>query len=222
MAGVLLLTVLVGFSTKFFLRPLFDVPEVPAMDVYFHGAIMTGWFLLFFVQTSLVLAGRTPLHRRMGVFGAFFGTVVFVSAIVVNIRAVSWAVDRGFDLAVVAPFNLLNFGIMTAFGSLFSAAIFFRKRLEIHKRLMLLASISMIGPATSRIGLWPIFDSPVLFSIGGTFIFLATLVFHELLVSRRVNIVTVAGGLYVIVVALLIPYLISRTDFGVEFVRSLA
>ncbi len=75
---------------------------------------------------------------------------------------------------------------------------------------------------TSRIGLWPIFDSPIVFGIGGTLIFLATLVFHELLVSKRVNIVTVAGGLYVIVVGLLIPYLISRTDFGVEFVRSLA
>ena len=90
MAGVLLLTVLVGFSTKFFLRPLFDVPPIPSIYLYLHGAIMTGWYLLFLVQTSLVLAGRTPLHRRMGVFGAFLGAAVFVSAIVVNFKGLAW------------------------------------------------------------------------------------------------------------------------------------
>jgi hypothetical protein len=228
MAGVLLLTVLVGFSPKFFLRPLFDVPDVPALDVYVHGAIMTGWFLLFFVQTSLVLAGRTPLHHRMGVFGAFLGVAVFVSAIAVNVKAVAWSVDRGFDLAIGSQLLWLDFGAMIAFGPLFTAAIFYRKRVEVHKRLMLLASISMIGPATSRIVLWPIFDMSavlfyaVVFYIGGIVLFLAAPVIHELLDSRRANIVTLLGGLYVLIVAVLFPYVIFRTDFALEFIRSLA
>jgi len=222
MAGILLLTVLVGFSTKFFLRPLFDVPPIPSRYLYLHGVIMTGWYLLFLVQTSLVLTGRTPLHRKLGVFGAFLGAAVFFSAIVVILNAFAWGGDRGIDFVLVSPLVWLNIGITTAFGSLFFAAIVNRKRTEVHKRLMLLASISMIGPATSRIGLWPIFEMPIVFSIGGTLIFLAAIAFHELLVSRRVNVVTVVGGLYVVVVALLIPYLISRTEFGVEFVRSLA
>ncbi len=224
MAGILLLTVLVGFSPKFFLRPLFDVPPVPSLYVYLHGAIMTGWFLLFFVQTSLVLAGRTPLHRRMGVFGAFLGATVFVSAIVVTIRAVAWGVDRGFDLAFSSQFFWLNLGAMIAFGPLLTAAIFYRKRVEVHKRLMLLASISMIGPATSRIVLWPIFDisAGILFYIGGLSLLLAAPVIHELLESRRANIVTLVGGLYVLFVAVLLPYVIFRTDFALEFIRSLA
>jgi hypothetical protein len=222
MALVLLLTVLAGFIPTVFLRPLFDIAVIPAVDVYVHGAIMTAWFLLLYIQTSLVVAGRTPLHRRMGIFGAFLGTAVFASAIVVNIRSVSWDVDRGFDLALSSHFVWLNFGVMTAFGSLFAAAIICRKRSEIHKRLMLLASISMIGAATSRIGFWPIFDLPEgLFSIGGPLIFIATPLFYELLVTRKTNIVTVAGGLYVVIMVLLLPQLISHTEFGREFVRSL-
>jgi len=228
MAGALLLAVLIGFSPKFFLRPLFDVPDVPAVDVYVHGAIMTGWFVLFFVQTSLVLAGRTPLHRRIGVFGAFLGVAVFVSAIVVNIRAVAWGVERGLDLAIGSQFLWLDFGAMIAFGPLLTAAILCRKRVEVHKRLMLLASISMIGPATSRIVLWPIFDVSavlfyaVLFYIGGIVLFLAAPVIHDLLQSRRANIVTLLGVLYVLFVAVLLPYVIYHTDFALEFIRSLA
>ena len=42
-----------GFVPTFFLRPFFDVPEVP-LYLYLHGAVGTAWFLLF--------ASRRPRH----------------------------------------------------------------------------------------------------------------------------------------------------------------
>ena len=155
MAGILLLIVLVGFTRTFYLRALFDVPDVPDSQVYLHGAVMTAWYLLFFVQTSLVMAGRTPVHRRLGVFGGFLGAAVFVTSAVVNWESAAWDVERGFALAGSSEIVWSNLGAMIAFGTLFSAAIYYRKRVEIHKRLMLLASISMIGPALARIAFWP-------------------------------------------------------------------
>ena len=38
--------------------------------VHLHGIVMTLWFALFVVQTRLIAAHRTDLHRRVGVFGA--------------------------------------------------------------------------------------------------------------------------------------------------------
>jgi hypothetical protein len=78
MSIVLLLIVLVGFSRTFYLRAFFDVPPIPP-HVYVHGAILTAWFALFCLQTSLVAGGRSDLHQRLGVVGVGLGIAVIVA-----------------------------------------------------------------------------------------------------------------------------------------------
>src|SRR6185436_12010738 len=53
MAALLLATVLVGFAPSFYLRAYFGAPPLPTY-LQLHGVVLTAWFLLFFVQTSLV------------------------------------------------------------------------------------------------------------------------------------------------------------------------
>src|SRR5688572_27992461 len=68
---VILATVLVGFARTFFLRPLFpDMPSPAEPIFYVHGVAFTAWIVLLLAQTSLVAAGRTELHRRIGPFSA--------------------------------------------------------------------------------------------------------------------------------------------------------
>ena len=70
-AVAILLTVLIGFSRSFFLRPLFpDWPSPSEGIFYVHGAAFAAWIMLLFVQTSLVAGGRTHLHRTIGPLGA--------------------------------------------------------------------------------------------------------------------------------------------------------
>lgn len=47
--------VVVGFARTYYLKLLFGAPALPWL-LHLHGALMTSWFVLFFVQTSLIAA----------------------------------------------------------------------------------------------------------------------------------------------------------------------
>src|SRR6266481_4123742 len=70
MALLLAATVFVGFAPSYYLAGIFRAP-LPSMIVHVHGAVFTGWILLFITQTSLVSSRRVDIHRRLGVV-AFF------------------------------------------------------------------------------------------------------------------------------------------------------
>ena len=78
MSIVLLVIVLTGFAPTLYLRAFFDVPPIPAW-VYLHGAILTGWFVLLCLQSSLAVTGRIGTHRRLGVAGAVLGGAVIAA-----------------------------------------------------------------------------------------------------------------------------------------------
>ena len=69
--------VLVGFAPTYYLRGLTSQPPLPPL-VHLHGAVSTGWILLFLTQTSLVAANRRDVHRRLGIAGAVWAAVVLV------------------------------------------------------------------------------------------------------------------------------------------------
>jgi len=60
--------VLVGFARTYYLRLLFGLPHLEPL-LHLHGLLMTGWFVLFFVQIVLVKRRRLDIHRRTGWFG---------------------------------------------------------------------------------------------------------------------------------------------------------
>src|SRR5688500_11459289 len=67
MAVALALTALVGFGPSYFLRPVFRPTTTLTPLMHVHGLLFGAWTLLLVVQTTLVAARRTDLHRRLGV-----------------------------------------------------------------------------------------------------------------------------------------------------------
>lgn len=139
---------LAGFSTTFFFplaRGTFTAPPV----VYVHGVLVFGWLLLFIAQAVMVRSRRMPLHRRAGWVGAALAAGIVVSGVAVG----AFATHR--DLAQSGetwPYGqFVNIVIeMIVFGAFVGAAIAFRRRPEVHKRLLILATISALGPAWFR------------------------------------------------------------------------
>jgi len=86
LAAVLLVGLLAGFARTFFLRGFFDVPPLP-MYLYGHGAVLTSWFVLVFIQASLVSARRLDVHRRLGVAGAVIAALVVLISPLVVVRS---------------------------------------------------------------------------------------------------------------------------------------
>lgn len=147
------LTVFAGFARTFYLKTLFGTRSLP-FYLHLHGLIFTLWFVLFFVQVRLVARHRVDLHRRLGVFGAVLAPIAACLAIGVSIHAL-----RRHNLAdptwLYANPNLrpfaMDLGTSLMFALLVGAALYFRRNGGIHKRLMVLASCSLLLPAIGRI-----------------------------------------------------------------------
>jgi hypothetical protein len=239
MSIVLLLLVVSGFAPTLYLRAFFDVPPIPGY-LYLHGGILTGWFVWLVVQTSLVQTARTATHRRLGVVGVVWAAAVVAGGLLATLNVVGHAVADGIDLnadisaipevgvsgVTVAVFlsNVVwpNIASVCAFAILVTSALLLRGRPQAHKRLMLIASISVIGPALARVSRWPPFggeDSPfvlvVLLSL------LAALVVHDLLTTKRVHPATLIGGALSILLGGVFSGVIASSPFGLAFTRSL-
>ena len=163
MALTSLLTMLVGFAPTYFFRSSSLAPLTPFYQL--HGVIFASWILLFLVQTALVAAHRTDLHRRLGAAGVVLAVAVLIVGILVSIETLR----RGGGTQIAEPraFLSIPLGDMITFAALVGAAVALRRRADAHKRLMLLATITILTAAVAR------FLAQI--NIGGTaFIFLGT------------------------------------------------
>jgi hypothetical protein len=101
------------------------------------------------VQATLVQRRDIARHRRLGVAGLVLAAGVVVTGVLVGLHATRRDIANGGDDFVVGQFvNILI--EMLLFGALVAAAIAMRRDSEAHKRLLLLAAISMLGPAWLR------------------------------------------------------------------------
>jgi hypothetical protein len=153
MSLLLIAHVLIGFAPTLFFRPSFDVPAIPAY-LFVHGAVLSTWYVWLLLQSALVAFHRTDLHRRSGVVGVCIAVTVVATSLVPMLNFVPRMRLTGVDVEAQAA-ALIQIVISSAlalatFFVLVALAIAHRRRPATHKRLMLFASIAIIGPAGSR------------------------------------------------------------------------
>jgi hypothetical protein len=150
MAAAILISAGVGFARTYYLRPWFHSPPLSTLLIV-HGTLMSTWILLFAAQTGLITTQRRLLHRQLGFAGALLAVAmvgVTVVTAVTNARAHRLAHEgRSLQFLIVPLVGILLFATFVA------VAILLRRHGEAHKRLMLLATLSMLGPAFAR---WPL------------------------------------------------------------------
>src|SRR5262245_15879629 len=204
MALAMLAVNLVGFGPTLYLRPFFDVPPIPAY-LYAHGAIGTAWFVFLVMQTLLVANDRVRIHRQLGVAGVALAVLVLVLGIYTSANMI----PRNVALGLTSETDVMLYTLVTGadnsafivFPTLVLLAVLFRRRPDVHKRLMLLASWSILGPAVARILSWTAgFPNPVgpARFIGPVIIlgFVVAMLAHDVLSRRRPHLVTVLGVLF--------------------------
>lgn len=140
--------VLVGFAPTYYLSTMFGGRKLSVL-AHLHGVVMTSWIVLFIVQVRLVAAHRVRLHLRLGVFGVILTALVIV---VGTITAIS-AAARGSGPGPPLVFLAIPLGDILVFTILTGISLHFRRRPGIHKRLMLLAALSILSAAIGRLPL---------------------------------------------------------------------
>jgi len=186
-------TVFVGFAPTFYLKRVFGTPALPTLVVV-HGSAFTCWVLLLVTQTSLVRAGRTDLHRRLGVAGLGLAALMVILGVLTAIGGAR----RGITAAGMDPnmFLAIPLASILLFAVFMWLAAMKRSRPDDHKRLVLLAMFSILTPAIAR---WPAVHQRPPVALGLTLLFLLAAVGYDLRTRRRVHPVYTWGGLVLLV-----------------------
>jgi hypothetical protein len=187
MAVAFLVTVIVGFSNSTRSSLAIGAPP-PGPLVLAHALLFASWFVIFLVQTMLVATGRVELHRRVGYAAAIVAALITIDGPYMAVQAARRAAlgSDGLAFMLVMIVDVVGFAVFVA------TAIYYRRRSETHRRLMLLGTTSMLPPAIFR---WPLIAGnqaavgPILLA------FLAAAPLHDLLTRRRIHPASLWGGL---------------------------
>lgn len=197
MACAFVITVFAGFARTYYLRPYFGTPSLTPL-LHLHGIVFTSWLALLLTQTVLVAANRTRLHRRLGVAGAVLAVLmILIGSATAIIRAKVVEVPPGSLSPLV--FLTIPLGDMLVFACLVGAGFYFRRRVDVHKRLMLLATISILPAATARLPFAFIQQVGPLAFFGLADLFIVACLIYDLATRGRVHRATVWGGLLIVV-----------------------
>ena len=187
------LVLFAGFAKSYFLKGIFGTPALYPL-LHLHGLVVTSWFVLFGAQTLLIQGHRTDLHRRLGVAGVLLAAMILLvgtAVVVINARE-----GRVPPVAPVPVIVSLSFANLAAFGVLVGAAIYFRGRSEFHKRLMLLATLSLLAAAIQRIPLDFIGSGGLLAVFGLVDLFIVLCVAYDTWRYRRLHPAFAAGAVF--------------------------
>jgi hypothetical protein len=126
----------------------FAPPGLPLL-FQLHGAVFTCWVLVFVAQPAFVARGSMKLHRQVGMAGAWLAGLMVIMGLAATIFAFRYhRVPSFFPPGVFLVMNCL--GILV-FGGLVAGGIALRRDPEWHKRLMLCATVSILGPGLGRL-----------------------------------------------------------------------
>jgi hypothetical protein len=176
--------VIYGFSHTVNQNLIHAAPARPWL-LWVHATLFSAWVAFFILQSALVRTRNVPLHRTLGWFGAGLAVAMtlvgFATAIVM----------RRFDArflpeSIVGPpaFILVPFWDITCFTVFFWLAVNWRRKPELHRRSMLIATCALTAAAWGRVpcppavGVWFYAGVDALILLG---------VVRDLIVMRRVH-----------------------------------
>jgi hypothetical protein len=207
MALAIAVIVFAGFAPTFYLRPAFHTEPLAAVFAV-HGTVFTAWIVLFIVQTALVSARRTAVHRKLGVLGGALAALMLI----VGYMAAVAAARRGFSTPGLPPalvFLAIPIFDLVVFAGLVGAGLYWRKTPAIHKRLMLLSTIAILTAAIARLPyVLPL--GPLVF-FGLTDILVVVMIAYDWFTRGRVHPATLWGGLF-LVASQPLRLVVSSTD----------
>ena len=195
-AVAMAVTVFAGFGPTYYFgafdsAPLATVSGGPiTLLLHAHGLLFTAWVLLFVAQTTLVAQHRVAVHRRLGIVGGILAGLMIIAGTLTALKTAA----RGAAPTSPDPLSFLIIPLtdMVLFSGFVIAALRQRKNREAHKRLMLLAYVSIIVAAVARLPGMLALGPPAFFGLGLSFMLAG--VVYDLVTRRRVHPVYIWGG----------------------------
>jgi hypothetical protein len=149
MAGVGVLIAFAGFAPTYWLQ-LAPGTFVGSPLLHLHALLFSAWPLYLLLQTTLVALGRVTRHRAWGLAGISLATAMVLVGFAAADEVLAKRLAAGYGDRARA-FHIVSTSMVTLFGVFVAAAIATVTRPQVHKRLMLLATIAIMPPAIARL-----------------------------------------------------------------------
>ena len=149
MAITCALVAFLGFAPTYW-APLAAGSLAEAPIVHLHAVLFSAWSLFFIVQAGLAESGRIASHRALGLAGIALASSMLFVGLATAIHSAEAQIaagvgDRARGFMIVPVTTILFFACTVAI------AIARRRRTEVHRRLMLVASAAILMAAVARL-----------------------------------------------------------------------
>jgi hypothetical protein len=180
MSLLIAVVVVYGFSHTVGKNLLHPSP-IPPFILTIHAFVFPGWVLFFILQSSLVRSRNVRLHRTLGWFGLALGILLVVIGYLTATGMDRFHLQGPTDTDTPA-FLIIQLMDLACFAVPFALAIYWRRRPEFHRRLMLIASSGLTDAAWAR---FP--PMPLAFAPAGVDALVLLGIVRDLIVDRRVH-----------------------------------
>ena len=142
--AISLVIIAVGFSQSYFAK----LDEM-AFPYHLHGISASLWMIMLVSQPYLYKIGKINVHRKLGWFSLLLVPLIVIGGLImVNSmvhRQASYPPNAVYQLAFIDIITLLSF------VGIYALAIYHRKRLKLHARLMVITIFGPLLPALTRV-----------------------------------------------------------------------
>ena len=187
--------------------------------VHIHALFFFGWTVFLVGQAYLTVRGRLQRHRAFGVAGVALATAMVFTGVLMTIHSLKH--DVPIDPGTAKAFSIVSFSGIVFFAIAVTIALANVRNPELHRRLMLLATISIVQ---APVGRWflaafrpadAIGAPPVVVTIPAAFVvdlLIVAAVIYDTRTRGRPHRVWVIGGLSLLALQLLrLPLSTSTT-----------
>ena len=222
MALATIITVVVGFAPSLVNTAGRKAPLTPLVAT--HGIVYVAWLFVFLAQTTLLATQRISAHRRLGTAAVLLAPLLMGLGYVTAVAMARRGFDLSGDIHIEADplLGLVNpLGDLVTFGSLVSGGFWYRQRGDIHKRLMLLATVGglMPAPLAHLIGHYPSLNAMPPIIVVPIAIFLFASAAYDRVSLRRIHPVSLWGAVAIFVWDLLLNIVIGPSAAWHHFAR---
>lgn len=146
-----------GFAPTYWL-PLLTGTVAFSPLVHLHAALLYSWQLLFLLQTTLIRNRNFDLHRRLGYAAVPLALGMLYVGQAATIDSIH-KLDAAGHSAAGRAFSIISFTSIWMFTGFFTAAIYFVRQPQVHKRLLLVASIGILNAPIGRLFRFAVFPN---------------------------------------------------------------
>jgi hypothetical protein len=149
LALLITLIAFTGFWPTYFGKVLAGTVSAPLI-IHVHAAVFVLWLALFIAQAVLAATGQRALHVRLGPWLMGYGVLLIAVALLTSVAIFHQRVAAG-NFAEAARRLFAPLRDMLVFAPFLAVGWIYRRKPEIHKRIMVAATTILLIAAVTRL-----------------------------------------------------------------------